>query len=297
MNVLITGSSGFLGSHLAEILINSGCTVFGMDVIPGRVALTKFILGPVEIESLLEFNAIPMDFIFHCAGGSSVGISFEKPNEEFKKTVDSTSTVLDYIRTNQKNCVFIYPSSASVYGKQSIEILHEDLSKNPRSPYGLHKSIAEELILSYKEFFGLQVHIFRLFSLYGIGLKKQIVWDACEKMANRSAVFSGAGSEVRDFILVNEVVNYFSSLVLGKVRPESIVNLGTGIGTSTRKLVSLIQEAYEYKDDVVFNGVSRPGDPDALVADTKRLFASGPIKMTPIEIGIKEVVNWYKSAR
>ena len=147
------------------------------------------------------------DVIVHCAGSGSVGFSMTHPYQDFQRTVATTLAVLEYARLYAPRARVAYPSSAGVYGEvQKLPIAETD-PLSPASPYGVHKRFAEELCASYAQHFGIAVAVVRLFSVYGAGLRKQLLWDASQKIMRGENRFFGTGEEIRDWLHVEDAAS------------------------------------------------------------------------------------------
>ena len=136
------------------------------------------------------------DLIVHCAGGSSVGQSVREPFLDFNRNVPPMANLLEYMRRRLLPVMrqnWWCCSTAAVYGEQAVQPLAESRPAAPISPYGVHKRICEELCICHARNDRLSVAIIRLFSVYGPGLRKQLLWDACHKASTGERRFSGTG--------------------------------------------------------------------------------------------------------
>ena len=104
------------------------------------------------------------------------------PYQDYQRTVATTHSVLEYFLTVRPNAGLVLPSSAGVYGIVNSMPIKVTDPLNAASPYGLYKKIAEDLCRSYGKHFGVRSVVIDLFSIYGIGLRKQLLWDACTKI-------------------------------------------------------------------------------------------------------------------
>jgi len=293
--ILITGINGFLGQNLANFFNKKNLCVFGIDCVSlnNDLKTTDFIEAPVDLKALTSFN-IKFDLIIHCAGGSTVGASIKDPEGEYNKTVNSTIEVLEYIKNHNKNAKLIYPSSAAVYGNAYNIPICEDKELNPLSPYGQHKKIAEDICRKFHNDFGISVSIIRFFSLYGSGLKKQLLWDACNKFQNEEKIeFFGTGKESRDWLHIDDAVNLIYKIY--EVNESfNIYNGGTGKNLPTRSILKLLSSNFDKDIKFTFNNLIREGDPLYLCADTSKVKTICWHPQKEIEEGIKEYVLWFK---
>ena len=298
--VVVTGSHGFLGRHAALEMKNRGYYVIGIG--RGKWSEEEYIEyghdiwieDDITLQSLKDINR-SVDVIVHCAGSASVKFSIENPLEDFEMTVDTTLHVLEYMRLYQPDAILIYPSSVAVYGNVNALPFKEDFQLNPVSPYGNHKLIVEQLCRSYEQSYKLKIGIIRFFSIYGEGLRKQLIWDACRKFheQNKEAVFYGTGNETRDWIHVKDaarLIGIFSERVNGLY----IINGGSGEGVSVRDVVRLIRDNFGYKTDIVFNSLVRSGDPEHYLADITKAIKMDWQPEINFKNGIKSYVQWFK---
>ncbi len=299
----MTGASGFLGRHVARLFSRKGHTVLGIG--HGEWSreeweswgLSAWQCADVTVETLEQHGGTPLAII-HCAGGGSVSFSIDNPIADFERTVVTTAHVLEYVRTSAPSCRVVYPSSASVYGAAEQIPIHEDCHPAPISQYGVHKLMAEQMVASYARQFGTLAAIVRLFSVYGCGLRKQLLWDACGKFASHNGVFMGTGKELRDWLHVEDA----AELLLAAFDHASVecptVNGGTGEGISVRDVLLHLGRCLHKEALPEFCGVQRTGDPSRFVADVCAAKAWGWSPKHRWEQGVEEYAAWWtRSAR
>jgi len=300
----ITGIKGFIGRHLAKRLVESGIKVAGIDVSAWTGAEVEelgilSINGDVSLPNLDRLamqTGIP-DWIFHLAGGSSVSLSLQTPEEDFRRSVDSSIQLLEWARNHAQQTRFVLSSSAAVYGAGHSKPIRETDSLNPLSPYGYHKRISELLFESYSRNFGLYTAIIRLFSVYGTQLRKQLLWDLCVRFRDKSKsiVLSGNGHEKRDWLHVQDAVSYIVKLASFASDHCFIVNGGTGLSVDVYEIADHVRKTWGLETDIEFNGISRCGDPQFLVAD---MTFGRSIELFPTINwfdGIREYVAWFQN--
>ncbi|MEZ0129524.1 NAD-dependent epimerase/dehydratase family protein, partial [Flavobacterium sp. LBUM151] len=213
---------------------------------------------------------------------------------DFQKSVQSTLSILEYIRLQNIGCKFIYPSSPAVQGNLGHVQIEEDMVSVPVSPYGFHKKIAEEICLSYHNNFKIDIGIIRYFSIYGSGLQKQLLWDACKKINKSSeVVFFGTGNETRDWIHVSDAASLLSHFAQNFSGYE-VINGGSGIETPINEVIDVLIKYMEKDVKIEFNGIVKEGDPLHFWAD---LTKSNTLKWKPtikLKDGIKDYVQFFK---
>ncbi|HKB60711.1 MAG TPA: NAD-dependent epimerase/dehydratase family protein [Gallionellaceae bacterium] len=296
--VLITGAHGFIGRHVARACAAAGCTVTGLGHGSWARAewrqwgLSEWHAADITLESLLTYGGKP-DAVIHCAGSGSVGFSISSPYQDFQRTVDTTAAVLEFVRLSVPRARVALPSSASVYGNAARMPLSEQTPCQPVSPYGVHKLVAEWLCDDYASNFGVRVSVVRLFSVYGTGLRKQLLWDACHKASQDMHVFSGTGNETRDWIHVEDAAKL---LLLATEHADDtcpVVNGGTGVQVTVREVLDELYRALGRGGSPAFSGVVREGDPLHLQADTGRIHAWGWRPRVDLRDGLRDYARWF----
>lgn len=296
--ILVTGAKGFVGSHVASYFKSLGYITYGIGHgylsadEKQAIGLDYWKQDDITITSILSFEQC-FDVIVHCGGSGSVGFSVEQPYLDFKKTVDGTLEVLEYMRVYNPKAHLIYPSSPAVQGECPDIPISESFVGKPASPYGYHKKIAEDLCRSYNEKYNLKVSVIRLFSVYGVGLKKQLLWDACNKIkwATGTVEFWGTGNETRDFIHIDDVL-LLISVLLERKEGFLLVNGGTGVKYSVRQVVEMINSYMEKNVLLSFNNKINLGNPIYYWADTATLESIGFSVNAKLELEIKNYIDW-----
>jgi UDP-glucose 4-epimerase len=300
LNVLVTGAFGFMGRHVSRAAARAGHTVRGIGHGSWTRAewrewgLIDWHSSDVTLDAIVSHAGEP-DMIVHCAGSGSVGFSMAHPAQDFDRTVVTTRDVLEYVRLHRPQARVVLPSSASVYGDAQALPIGVETPLRPVSPYGLHKQMAEALCLSYAQHFGVSVAIVRLFSVYGVGLRKQLLWDACTKLSRGPAIFGGTGQETRDWLHVDDAARLL--LMAGQTTSSnrSIINGATGTGVPIRWIVETIARAFGGSGDAQFSGISRPGDPLNFIADMSGARALDWRPEQELGAELARYVEWFKA--
>jgi len=297
--VLVTGAYGFIGRYTARAYHSEGVYVIGLghgtwSISEARAwGVDEWHNADVNMDSLQSY-ASDVSIIVHCAGSGSVGFSLSNPMKDFERTVWTTHYVLEYIRVFSPQTRLLYPSSAAVYGNQETLPLTTDMMSAPISPYGVHKNIAEELCAMYARQYGVCVAVLRLFSVYGIGLKKQLLWDACSKLEQGRNNFWGTGEETRDWVHVSDAARVF--LMAGDRASSKcpVVNVGNGKAVKIKDVVEMLFEAYGTQERPSFGGEVNVGNPNHYVADITGIVGWGWHPSIDLRQGIREYVRWYQ---
>jgi len=298
--VLITGAYGFIGRHVAREYSSRGWHVTGIG--HGEwsnwhdYGLTEWHKADVTLDSLLTLSNYP-DVIIHCAGGASVGFSVEQPAIDFDLTVRTTSNVLEFIRLYSPSTKLVYPSSAAVYGQVEALPITEDMPLNPVSPYGTHKQMSEILCQLYSRQYNLSVAIVRMFSIYGPELRKQLLWDACQKLHQDDYAFFGTGEEIRDWLHVDDVSKLLYVASQNATVDCPVVNAGKGMGVKVKNILEQLCGQYESNIKPTFSSTFKPGDPNAYISDISKASAWGWTPLVNWQEGISEYVDWYNKCQ
>jgi len=296
---IITGGFGFIGRHLSKHLAKQGCSIFGIGHGTwsksewSKWGFAEWCSADVTLKSLKALNCKP-DVIFHCAGSGSVKFSIHNPLKDFQRSVVSTAEILEFIKTYSHETGFVLLSSAGVYGNVSKLPISETTPLHPISPYGFHKKNSEDLCFSYSKNFDIKSSIVRLFSVYGEGLRKQLMWDACEKLNQNNIKFWGDGSELRDWLYIDDAAKLLS--LAGNITSKScpVINGGSGHGTTTKEVLEELFRNFNRSESPQFTGSIRTGDPVNFVADISQALRLGWAPQKLLQKGISDYVKWYK---
>ncbi len=305
----VTGAFGFIGRRIGKELSQRGFQVLGLGhghwpaSESKRWGIESWLDGDLTASNLnfLRSKGGKPTAIFHLAGGSSVGAAFQNPLEDFNRTTYATAELLEWVRQESPNTRLVVASTAAVYGDGSAGQIKESQATVPFSIYGYNKLAMENLCRSYGFNYGLETAIARIFSVYGAGLKKQLMWDICSKLSEDATVLrlGGTGEEIRDWIHVDDTVVALTKLITITSDKTPVINVGTGIGTSVRSIAEKFIERWNAgisntQCHLVFDGNQRAGDPFSLIADICPLNALGIQPSRQIDAEISAFVDWYK---
>jgi UDP-glucose 4-epimerase len=302
-SVLITGVTGFIGRYVADVFAQAGWLVIGLGTqpninIPNVVQYVSVTLPSDRLEEIIK--SIEPDVCIHCAGKSSVHFSVVDPAADFNASVDVTFQLLNYLRLHAPRCKFIYLSSAAVYGNPTILPISETQSLEPISPYGFHKLICEQLCHEFSQVYGLEIAIARIFSAYGNGLKRQVIWDICHKALTQPVLkLQGTGQESRDFIHGIDVARAIFAIAQNSIGDSPVYNLASGQETTIKELADLIllnlHGDRSAKISVEFDGVVPVGNPVNWRADVGRIANIGFLPTVKLAQGIESYAKWCLS--
>ena len=254
----------------------------------------KLILPSPELAQLIQ--QVKPQVCIHCVGRASVALSVSQPHEDFNASVCVTFDLLNALRLYAPECRLIYLSSAAVYGNPQQLPIKEDYTPNPISPYGFHKLICEKLCAEFSEVYGVQTAIARIFSAYGTGLKRQVIWDISRKVIRESILrLHGTGSESRDFIHVKDVARAIFCLSENSLGRADVYNIASGQETTIKDLAELIISEAGRSMEIEFDGVVPTGNPINWRADIGRSLKIGYDPKISIKHGLSSYVQWCKA--
>lgn len=295
----MTGGAGFIGSHLVRRIVSLGSNVISLGGNRAEAELVEgaqYIFGDISRDTLETIDFVP-ETVFHLAGGASVAASVADPPSDFLKTVFSTVLLLDFLRCHWPNTQLVYVSSAAIYGEATHTRACHDLACLPISPYGVHKRLVESLLLDHARMYQTRTVIVRPFSVYGPGLRKQLLWDAMEKAGRGVFEFFGSGCELRDWVYVSDLVECLLKASECASAAVPVFNAGTCHAMSVRDVLTELFRVARLDRKPIFLGQPKEGDPDRLVADESDEHIFGTLFRTPLRVGLSAYVNWYRSTR
>lgn len=301
---LVMGANGAIGRHAVAHLKQVGWTVGGLGHGPvtwvGECSIDCWTAGDVSPENLdvLSERLGTPDLVINLAGGSAVGPSLSMPLGDFDRNVTATMRLLNWMLTNSPAARLVAVSSAAVYGDRHSAPISEDSTLFPLSPYGHHKLMMEQAVQYWGEIFGIRSVIVRPFSVFGVGLQKQLVFDLCSRLSKAppTLVLSGTGAEMRDWISIQETARLIVSLADYASAEAPVFNLCTGYGRTVSELASLIAQVWGHQTRIEFDGVSRRGDPRYLVGSIARLQSVGLQSQVSLQEELASVVGAARRA-
>lgn len=298
--ILITGAGGFIGSHLARWFSGVDCSLALTERVnperPAPAAKADVTWHGCDTSSPAfreMMVAGDFDYIFHFAGNANVNVSVERPAFDFQQNCVATVEMLEALRQSGSGAVFVYASSAAVYGNPvRLPISEADLTV-PISPYGVSKLAAERYVTAYCQLYGLKGVSLRMFSPFGPGLRKQIVFDLTRKILGGGALkVFGDGSQTRDFIHVDDLVSAILCVTRSDSHRGGVYNIGSGVATPTSEIATLLVEIAGKDIEIQYSQTQVAGNPDKWRADISKLLALGWTPTVALRDGLAETVKW-----
>ena len=312
--VLVTGCSGFIGSHLTERLLKEGFEATGIDdfndyydpkIKERNISDFKnnknFVLYRTDIrdkETISEiFAKHKPEIVIHLAARAGVRPSLKLPLLYEEVNVLGTLNLLEAARNN--NCQkFIFGSSSSVYGEcKNIPFKETELDLKPISPYGVSKLTGEKYCHTYHHLYKMPVICLRFFTVYGPRQRPDLAICKFTKLIDegKSIPVFGDGGYKRDFTYITEIIDGIMASISYDKTGFEIFNLGESHTTSVIELVKLLEDTLN-KKAVIDWQPAQPGDVPLTYADVskaEKLLGYKP--RTAPEEGIKKFVEWYRN--
>lgn len=291
MKILVVGGAGYIGSHTAKHLYQSGHEIVALDNLSrGHRWAVRW--GTLEEVDLLDPPSLSAalkrhrpDAVMHFAAFALVGESVREPGLYYRNNLVGSINLLEAMREAQVNRL-VFSSTCATYGNPTTPTLAEDHPQNPVNPYGQSKLMVERVIEDYRQAYGLKACCLRYFNAAGCDPEGETgeVHDPETHLIPCifNALLQGTplqlygndyptpdGTCVRDYIHVLDLASAHRLALeqLEKARPA--YNLGTGRGYSVREVISVV-ERVTGRTVKVQECPRRPGDPPSLVADGSR---------------------------
>ena len=304
---LVTGGAGFIGSHLAEALIQRGHRVRVADsLVTGRRSNLSHLPGVEFLEgdlADLEFARQAVDgseYVLHQAAIPSVPRSVKDPVGSNRANVDATLNALVAARDAGVKR-FVFAASSSAYGDTPTLPKHEEMATNPLSPYALQKVIGEQYLQMFTRLYGLQTVATRYFNVFGPRQDPSSPYSgvisvfATALLENRPPTIYGDGEQTRDFTYVANVVDGVLRACEAPGAAGQIINVATGGRISLNKLFEEMRSIVgadvrpNYHD-------TRAGDVRDSQADiTKARELLGYVPIVSFEEGLRHTIEWYRT--
>ncbi|TKS66549.1 dTDP-D-glucose 4,6-dehydratase [Collichthys lucidus] len=314
--VLVTGGSGFIGSHLVCSLVDRHadwriinldnldycCSPRSLESVEDKANYT-FIRGDVSNSRLLNhiFNTENIDVIFHLAAKTHVESSFETPSTFQRVNIDGTRVLLAAAhQARHQPQLFIYVSTDEVYGASLDEVFDESSPVRPSNPYSATKAAAEYLVRSYWDKHKFPVIITRSNNIYGPRqyTEKVIPRFLTLLQMNKKCTIQGTLPKSRHFLFVDDAITAFL-LVLEKGAVGEIYNVGTGceipIMQLARELIKMVKNVPEPEvNDWLEFVPDRPSIDLRYPIKCEKLQQLGWRAQVSWHEGIRQTVKWYR---
>jgi UDP-glucuronate 4-epimerase len=320
MAILLTGAAGFIGFHVAQVLLQRGEEVIGLDNLNDYYdpALKRARLEQLQEQKGFKFfkvdiaepdavrdaaKGFEIDRIIHLAAQAGVRYSLINPYAYIRANVLGHTVMLELARS-LKNCRhFVYASSSSVYGGNTkLPFAVEDRVDSPVSLYAATKKADELISHAYSHLFGFPQTGLRFFTVYGPWGRPDMAMFIFTK-----AIYEGRpiqvfnhGNMKRDFTYIDDIVNGVIKTLDNppppneQGRPYRLYNIGNNRSEPLMRMIELIEKEVGRKAEKEFLPLQE-GDVPASFADISAIQRdTGFAPTTPIDVGIPRFVDWYR---
>ncbi len=279
MRFLVTGGAGFIGSALANHLLQKGHDVAVLDdlsngdrdLLDPSISFTQGDIGNIPLLWSLLYD---IDCVYHLAARVSVAQSVLHPRDYNRTNVGGTVSLMEAMRDTGVQRV-IFTSSGAIYGNQPHKPVHEEARPHPDSPYAVSKWAAEQYIHTIGELWGIETVALRIFNAYGpnqsLPLSHAPVMPRFlqQVLTGGSIVLFGNGQQTRDFVYVDDVVEALISAATAVGINRSVINIGSGAEVSINDLADQIEQVTGRSVNRIYNPDGVSGVP-RIVSDISR---------------------------
>jgi UDP-glucose 4-epimerase len=276
LRALITGGAGFLGASLANRLLDHGHTVLVLDDLtagdPRRLA-PEVLLTRGDVRDIPKLWTLlqGVDCVYHLAARVRVPESIHYPNDYNAVNVGGTVAVMEAMRDTGVRRV-VFASSGALYGEQAHQPVHERLAPNPNSPYGVSKIAAEHYVSTLGTLYGFETVSLRIFNAYGPGQDLPPSYPPVipqllrQTQTGGSVVIFGDGTQSRDFVFVDDVVDALVAASTATDVNRAVINIGSGQEVSINELADCVARTTGRRLSALHNQ-TQSGGVSRLVAD------------------------------
>jgi UDP-glucose 4-epimerase len=302
LRTLVTGGAGFIGSHIADLLVAQGHEVAVVDSLVGGKrrnlpSATRFHQLDIRSPELRDvLLAERPEVVFHEAAQMSVKVSTDRPIYDAEVNVIGLLNLLEgCVASGVRKVVFA--SSGATYGNPTYLPMNEDHPQLPGAPYGITKMVTEHYLRYYAQDHGLQYTSLRYGNVYGPrqdahGEAGVVAIFTAQLLAGKVPTIHWDGEQVRDYVHVKDVAQ--ANLAAATAGDGRCYCIATGVGTSVNQLYDLLTEALEMHV-APKRADRRAGDLRAAYFDTSRALAElGWQARVPLRDGIGETVDAFR---
>ena len=299
MRYLLTGGSGFIGSHLTERLLKEGHHV---TIVDRSIKYENIPIHPnlrTYHDNILDNIAYlfkDVDIVVHMAALTRPQWSIKYPFETNEVNVGGTLKLLEYSR-DAKVKRFVFFSSSALYGEQKTYPSHEMMTPNPMNPYGLSKLMGEQYCKIFEKLYGLEWNAIRPFNAYGSRMPVTGIYTSAVATYINALkkdipfVKFGDGNQRRDFVYVDDLVDLVIRMATSKVHGEAF-NCGFGKNHSINEMLELIRKLMGKRIEATI--IEKQYEPSQTLSDTskaERLLGWKP--KIDLEEGLRRTIEGY----
>lgn len=285
------GSEGFVGNNLVDGL-SKNHQIFCADMIPNSSHKNYTQFDVTNSESVMK-TVKDVDVVIDLVAHSLIS-SIEGPRKNAEVNVIGLLNILEACKIN-KIKKLIFTSASSLVGEPKTFQVDESHTAIPKTAYGITKLASEHYLRLYSELYGLNYVIFRFFNIYGPYQKNGLIPTLYNRIINNQplTVF-GKGDQVRDYVFIEDIIDFFEKSCISDIGKNSIFNMGTGSGTTIKEIIEILTKILQIEPEIDFQPL-RPGEIGNFVANTDHLKSIfNQIPNTSIQDGIEKTIKWLK---
>jgi UDP-glucose 4-epimerase len=272
VDVLVSGSEGFIGRHLCRRLVSEGYGVHGIDLRLGHDLCDAALL-----QELPEFSVA-----IHLAARTFIPDSLREPEAFLRNNVSSTLNILEASRSRGARMIL---ASTYLYGIPAALPINEEHPVSLPHPYALSKYAAESLCAAYARAGQVDVMIFRPFNVYGPGQDKRFLIPSFLAQWGSGRVLLDDPTPRRDYLYVGDMVEAYVAAIRAPLHGLELVNLGSGESHSVKEVATLLSSLLPGEAEVEYSGITRENEVPETRADIGK--ARQLLGWTP-RIGLEE---------
>jgi len=294
--VIVTGASGFIGGALTRHLSEAGERVLAIDRNPYPSTTVPSCELDVAAPGALLAHVDEGATIYHLAASADVAASVRDPRHDLTHTFAALFEVLEAARA--RKCRVIFPSTASVFDVGESLPLAERAFPRPTSPYAAAKLSAEAYCYAYHRSYGVDVRVARLFSVYGVGMRRFAIHDLIRKIQRNPIEIEilGDGEQVRDYLYIDDAVRGLVTVATRGVAGEDY-NVASGEPVRLIDLARTIAMLMGIPSlRIIPTGKSFPGDTPRWYGDTSKVRALGFTRGVALEDGLRRTIAWMRQS-
>lgn len=306
MKALVTGGAGFIGSHLADRLIEEGHEVTVVDNlstgkkenINKRARFHKMDILSPRLEGL--FKKERFDIVSHHAAQIDVRRSVEDPIFDAQVNILGFLNILENAVRFGTKFLVLASSGGTVYGEQRFFPATEEHPTYPISPYGVTKLTSEQYLYYYRKSYGLRYSVLRYANVYGprqdpFGEAGVVAIFAQKMLMDGQPVINGNGMQTRDYVFVDDVVDANMAVITKKA--EDVFNVGTGREISVNTLFDLLKQVIGLDLKAAYGPAKKGEQSRSLLDPTKLKTVLDWEPRVDLEEGLRRTVEYFRKDR
>lgn len=308
--ILITGGTGFIGSHLAEFFVKKNFNVTVFDRYNpnnnwGNLENSKYkndikvILGDIRDYDSVKKSLKNIDTIFHLAALIGIPYSYISPLAYIKTNVEGTYNVLEAAKEKNIDQIIV-TSTSETYGSAKTVPMNENHPLKAQSPYAASKISADQIALSYFNSFNQNIKIVRPFNTYGPRQSDRAVIPTIisQLLSKNKDLNLGNIKPTRDYTFVEDLCEAFFEISINKNLFGQVINVGSNEEISIENIAKLIMQKIKIKKKIIISPERKrilSSEVSRLICDNSRLIKyTNWKKRTSLDKGLVKTINWIK---